>query len=371
MNTAPPDGSPRKCLPAPIHRGIDRLVSLIRQLRGILHPERMTADVPPLLPAVAQQPAVALPAVPVPPPPTTLTDEDGDVSDLPLEFATATMGHLLVDQGRLDESRRVFESVLARQPQDPEALRGLQRLGVAVSTSRDVSKPAPQPDTVASASPPQAQIPQPAGLLDRAPLPEGYGVSEARALPVDPASIVVFWEVTEETLAAAREHLGWGSVLSLCVVSLRGDTPSVSRSERYIDDVPPLGDWFVTGLPTGATHHAAVGLHRGSEFFPLTHAAAVTTPRGGPATTDAQVRATVDFSALASTDSFLHGPRITTLTGPEDALARALGTVSPRVSTVLLPDAPGATSDDAWHRAHAQWSAGNAPSSDLGVVGLG
>jgi Flp pilus assembly protein TadD len=56
-------------------------------------------------------------------------DEDGDERALPDEFATATMGHVLLAQGRSDEALAVFRAVLARSPDDEDALRGVALLG--------------------------------------------------------------------------------------------------------------------------------------------------------------------------------------------------------------------------------------------------
>ena len=39
----------------------------------------------------------------------TFVDEEGRSDKLPAEFATATMGHILLGQGRRDEARTVFK----------------------------------------------------------------------------------------------------------------------------------------------------------------------------------------------------------------------------------------------------------------------
>mgnify|MGYP000864622638 CR=1 FL=1 len=58
-------------------------------------------------------------------------DEEGDTNALPAEFATATMGHVLLGQGRRAEAEHIFRAVLAATPDDAEALRGLARLSEA------------------------------------------------------------------------------------------------------------------------------------------------------------------------------------------------------------------------------------------------
>lgn len=58
----------------------------------------------------------------------TFVDEEGESNELPAEFATATMGHILLGQGRRDEARTVFEAVLARDPHDEPARLGMTLL---------------------------------------------------------------------------------------------------------------------------------------------------------------------------------------------------------------------------------------------------
>lgn len=58
----------------------------------------------------------------------TFVDEEGESNELPAEFATATMGHILLGQGRRDEARAVFETALARDPHDESARRGMALL---------------------------------------------------------------------------------------------------------------------------------------------------------------------------------------------------------------------------------------------------
>ncbi len=298
--------------------------------------------------------ARAVAAPPPPPPPPSFRDEEGDENELPLEFATATMGHVLIDQGRADDARRIFRAVLARTPGDDDARRGLTRLGDTLGDS-------------------PADAPEPAGMLDRAAPPRGYGVSEARALPVDPVSIVVFWELTDADLAHAGEITGWGAERALFVVSMWAGPRGVERIERYIDGVAQLGDWFVTSLPAGATHHAAVGLRRGDRFVPVVHAAPVTTPRGRPAAVPARVRATVALpghpGATTETPGHPEGPRIVGLAGPRDALAAAASAVGLPPGSLVEAETP-ATDDTVYNRARAGWQTGPVDSS-TGSVSTG
>ena len=63
----------------------------------------------------------------------TFEDEDGEANMLSPEFATATMGHVLLGQGQRDAAREVFRTVLAKDPHDSEARRGMGLLGEPVS----------------------------------------------------------------------------------------------------------------------------------------------------------------------------------------------------------------------------------------------
>jgi len=345
--------------------------SLIARLRELMHPHGHPAGTPSHAsgaPRHGDEPwpprKHSAPQNTPRPAPLTFRDEEGDVTELPLEFATATMGHLLLDQGRPDDARRVFRAVLARNPGDTEALRGLSRLGDPPESIEDA-------DVLADSIPdaPGVRDTEPEGMLDRAPPPAAYGVSEARALPVDPVSIVVFWELTDADL----EHAGaMGAAPALSVTSHTPDATGVHRSERIIEGIPQVGDWFVTGLPAGAMHHAAVGFLRNGVVIPVVHAEPVSTPRGRPAAAPARVRATV---ALPHDDTGEHGtyaegaygPRITGIAGPGDALHGREYTVGVSVNVVITADGEDTEVFDHFHQS---WVGAQSPSSQ-GFVSVG
>ncbi|MBI5515383.1 MAG: DUF4912 domain-containing protein [Deltaproteobacteria bacterium] len=253
----------------------------------------------------------------------TLIDEEGEESALPLEFATTTMGLLLLGQGRHREAARVFRAVLQRTPEDAEARRGLLVARRALP---------------AEASPKESAPMEPLGLLDRLPPPWAYNVAEAVALPVDPRSIVVFWELTESTLTRAGEQTGWGARRALRVQSVLHTPDGVHRTERLIEEVPGIGDWFVTDLPPGATHLATVGLLHGDRFVPIAHAAPVTTPRGKPSEAPTRVRATVSIPPPGDDPPVpSSGQWIVALHGPVDAM-EALALTMPSPPTARLPE---------------------------------
>lgn len=178
----------------------------------------------------------------------TFQDEDGDEQQLPAEFATATMGHILLGQGRSAEALAVFRAVLARSPEDAEALRGLAALS---------------PTT----PPPPA-----------APVRAFAARTVVEAVPVDPTSLSVRWAVAEASLAA----LGFdGSVaLAVEVVSFSVGVLKIERAAQVLEGVEAEGGATVEGLPEGGRHHVAVGVRRAEgRFVPLKQAVPVATPR--------------------------------------------------------------------------------------------
>ncbi len=198
-----------------------------------------------------------------PPTAPTFTDEEGDENELPAEFATSTMGQVLLAQGRHDEARAVFRAVLARNQHDAEARAGLLALG------EDATETLPAPAlSLTPASPVRSDV----VMLDRAPAPVTYGELVVRALPVDPGAVAVFWEVPPAVSAAP---------VALCVVSLRiAPSGELERIERVAVGLPAAGERLVAGLTPGAEHHLAVGTVRDGVFAPFAHAPAVRTPRG-------------------------------------------------------------------------------------------
>jgi hypothetical protein len=196
----------------------------------------------------------------------SFVDEEGEENALPLEFATATMGHVLLGQAKPDEARAIFLAVLSRTPDDEDALRGMGLLGPA--------------------APAAPSAPDPVVMLDRAAPPAGYDALTVRALAVDPRTLTVWWEVPADRAPDAP--------LTLCVVSLRpGLHGDVERVERRLAGVPRAGERFVQSVPAGAEHHVAVGVVRSGEFSPLAHAPVVRTPRGSASDRVAQTQATV------------------------------------------------------------------------------
>ena len=163
---------------------------------------------------------------------------------------------------------------------------------------------------------------EPNGILDDAPLPTKYDVDECVAIPVDPTTLFVYWEVRDDTMARVRASRPGGVLaLRLAVIVPSWDGP---RTEIVDQDVgAQLGDWFLRNLARGAIVRAAIGWRTGDVFLPLAHSPALETPAGAPHAFVAErlVRWTLDGSFPISPDD-----------ADAAAIRRALGRARTRVS---------------------------------------
>lgn len=174
------------------------------------------------------------------------TDEDGDDNALPLEFATATMGHVLLGQGRPGEARAVFTAVLARDPADEAALRGISLLN-------------------------ESQV------EPEAPAPQAY----VRALGMSPTSLMAHWSAPAGALAHLTTRPGEAS-LALLVTSLRAGPIGVLTAHQSLPVSAREGELAVHGLEPSATHLVALAARVGDRLVPFARARAVTTPADAP-----------------------------------------------------------------------------------------
>ncbi len=132
--------------------------------------------------------------------------------------------------------------------------------------------PAPEPDSVvvesAAAAPPQ----EPLSMPDAGPLPPRYDVDECVALPVDPRTVFVYWELREDSLRRIAARLGGDGVVALRVAVLQPswDGPTYSRFD--CDVYANLGEYFLRELPAGAVVRVAAGYRTpDGQFTPLAH----------------------------------------------------------------------------------------------------
>lgn len=171
------------------------------------------------------------------------TDEDGDDNALPAEFATATMGHVLLGQGRLAEARAVFAAVLTRDPADAEARRGIDVIDGPVSLP-----------------------PEPAYV---------------RCLAVDPTTLMVHWSAPAASLAHLTARPAEAQ-LAVMITSLRAGPVGILTAHRTLTLASRSGEIAVRGLEPGAVHHVALGARIHDRFVSFARAGGTATPSDGP-----------------------------------------------------------------------------------------
>jgi hypothetical protein len=125
-------------------------------------------------------------------------------------------------------------------------------------------------------------------MLDDAPLPAKYDVDECVALPVDPETLFVYWEVRDRT-RAHFEATRPGGVFAVRVLVVSPAWEGPRSSVRDIDVTSAIGEVFVRELPKGAVVRAAIGWRVGGELVPIAHSPALETPPGAPAPFPADV----------------------------------------------------------------------------------
>jgi hypothetical protein len=216
---------------------------------------------------------------------------------------TVTLAEIYAAQGHRDRAIETLEGVLAREP-DHAAARAL------LTQLQDVTYPVPPPrmapeqqdegksaawpleidDEPVRAAPSShggrafekaGGASEPAHVLDDAPLPPRYDVDECVAIPVDPKTLYVYWEVRERTLEYVRTTRPEGVIgLRIVVVVPTWDGPR--SSVRDHDALAPVGDLFVRELPPGCIVRAAIGWKYGDAFLPIAHSPALESPPDGP-----------------------------------------------------------------------------------------
>jgi hypothetical protein len=210
----------------------------------------------------------------------------------PAALPTVTLAEIYAAQGHRERAIDTLDGVLTREP-DHAAARAL------VGQLRDDTYPVPPPrmppeeddengiapaasQSDRSAEPPSAPaVPEPEHMLDDAALPTRYDVDECVAIPVDPKTLYVYWEVRTGTLEYLRASRAGGTiVLRIIVIVPTWDGP---RSDVRDHDVhAPLGDYFVSDLPAGCVVRAAIGYRAGDAFVAIAHSPPLETPPGAP-----------------------------------------------------------------------------------------
>jgi hypothetical protein len=204
----------------------------------------------------------------------------------PAAMPTVTLAEIYAAQGHRGRAVETLEGVLEREPEHVAAAALLARL-------RDSAYPVPAPrmppeeeTSPAAASEPPGDAEdvtpsEPSHMLDDEPLPPRYDVDECVAIPVDPATLYVYWEVRQRTLDYVRgDEPGGTIVLRVIVIVPTWDGPQSSIRDHEVHTT--LGEFFVRDLPPGCVVRAAIGYRNGAVFVPLAHSPALETPPNAP-----------------------------------------------------------------------------------------
>jgi hypothetical protein len=219
----------------------------------------------------------------------------------PAAVPTVTLAEIYAAQGHRDRAIETLEGVLTAEPEHTVARTLLARLE---DTTHPIPPPPMPPEEEEPAAPAasasdeepsvaavmegtalvgavQSSLAEPSHMLDDAPLPPRYDVDECVAMPVDPRTVYVYWEVRDGTLADARMANPEGVLaVRLVVIVPTWEGPRSSVRDREVSGT--LGDLFEHDLPDGCVVRAAVGWKTEGAFFSLAHAASLETPPGSP-----------------------------------------------------------------------------------------
>jgi hypothetical protein len=209
----------------------------------------------------------------------------------PAALPTVTLAEIYAAQGYRERAIETLEGVLAREPDHPVA-------NVLLARLRDTTYPVPPPKLppeeevgsvaasmqaagAAGATAADVAPGEPSHMLDDSPLPPRYDVDECVAIPVDPKTLYVYWEVRDKTLAFVRGSRPGGTIaLRILVVVPTWDGPQ--SSVRTHDVANAIGDFFVRDLPAGCVVRAAIGYLVEGAFEPIAHSPPLETPPGAP-----------------------------------------------------------------------------------------
>lgn len=190
---------------------------------------------------------------------------------------TVTLAEIYASQGHVARAIETLRRLLTIEPDHDEARQMLARFEAeAANVPTPLEAPAEEPEVVEVAPSSAVETPrvpvEPTSMLDDSPLPPRYDVDECVALPVDPRTVFVYWELREESLRRLAARVGVGGVVALRVAVLQPswDGPTYSRFD--CDVHANLGEYFLRELPEGAVVRVAAGYRSPSgEFTPLAH----------------------------------------------------------------------------------------------------
>jgi hypothetical protein len=223
----------------------------------------------------------------------------------PAALPTVTLAEIYAAQGHRERAIETLDRVIVREP-DHAAARALRaQLADQTFPVPPAVPPEPEEDEPPAiggeetagelpSAPPAAGPREPAQALDDAPLPPRYDVDECIAIPVDPTTLYVYWEIRARTLDYLRATRPGGAVaLRAVVIVPTWDGPRSSTRDHDVH--AELGDHFLRDLPGGCVVRVAIGYRQGDAFVAVAHSPSLETPPGAPApvVADALVRWTL------------------------------------------------------------------------------
>lgn len=213
----------------------------------------------------------------------------------PAALPTVTLAEIYATQGHKSKAVDTLKRVLESEP-DHAAARAL----LAQIEEAEIPSPAmpPEADDEGAAAadgegaPPagsgsdgggggQRPPAEPFGMLDDAPLPPKYDVDECVAIPVDPRTMFVYWEVRDDTFAHLKKTRAGGHIsLRVLVIEPTWDGPKTTVRDH--DVWAQIGEFFVRDLPLGSVVRTGLGWRDGEAFVPVAHSPALEVPPGVP-----------------------------------------------------------------------------------------
>jgi hypothetical protein len=228
------------------------------------------------------------PSVPKPPPP----------------LPTVTLAEIYGAQGYCARAVNVLDDVLDREPDHAEAgalrMRFCGELTDAERARLKVDEPRPEKareETAPTDALAEVEAPSEAAPVE----PSRYDLDEMVALPTDPHTAYVYWELRPVQLARAR----WADPSGRLVLRVLTVAPSGMSTESTTRDVPVdqlVGDRFLRGLTSACELRLCIGWSGDKGFLPLVIAPELKMPRD-----DAAGEVAASFNGMSNGSTMLRG----------------------------------------------------------------
>lgn len=194
---------------------------------------------------------------------------------------TVTLAEIYATQGHKERAIETLHKVLEAEPDHVAAKALLDRLEEPSYKAPEPPLPPEEEPSPARAAEPEEELAEPMGMLDDRPLPLRYDANECVAIPVDPGTLFVYWEVKESLLETVRLERPEGTIaLRVLIVQPGWSGPRTSVRDHEVYST--LGDYFLYDLPASVVVRVAVGWKSAEGFLPIAHSPALDLPRGGP-----------------------------------------------------------------------------------------